>query len=80
MSYYRGVFFRNSQMVLYYLSCGIIKGGDLDVETSTVESAETVIWRHNNTIFILGSSLNTQINIADIKTIIDSEPSVIKEE
>ena len=79
MSYLRGVFV-NFNGETYYLSCGIVKGGDLDAETYTVNNPDIMMVRLGRDLYIVTNDLKQLIPIEPIKQLLSSETSKVYNE
>jgi len=79
MSYLRGVFV-NFGTETYYLSCGIVKGGNLDAETYTINDPELMMVRLGRDLYIVTSDLKQLIPIEPIKQLLASETSKVYNE
>ena len=79
MSYLRGVFV-NFNGETYYLSCGIVKGGNLDADTYTINNPELMMVRLGRDLYIVTSELKQLIPVEPIKQLLASETSKVYNE
>jgi len=79
MSYLRGVFV-NFGTETYYLSCGIVKGGNLDPETYTVNDPSLMMVKLGRDLYVVTSELKQLIPIEPIKQLLASETSKVYNE
>ena len=79
MSYLRGVFVNFGEET-YYLSCGIVKGGNLDDETYTINNPEMMMVRLGRDLYIVTNDLKQLIPIEPIKQLLSSETSKVYNE
>jgi len=79
MSYLRGVFVHFGDET-YYLSCGIVKGGNLDAETYTINNPEMMVVRLGRDIYIVTSDLRQLVPVEPIRVLLDSETSKVYNE
>jgi len=79
MPYLRGVFviFNNES---YYMSCGIVKGGNLDAETYTIDNPEMMMVRLGRDIYIVTSDLKLLIPVEPMRVLLNSETSKVYNE
>jgi len=79
MPYLRGVFINFGEET-YYLSCGIVNGGNLDTETYTVNQPSLMMVRLGRDLYIVTSELKLIIPVEPIKTLLSSETSKVYNE
>ena len=79
MPYLRGVFVNFGEET-YYLSCGIVKGGNLDTETYTINQPELMMVRLGRDLYIATSELKLLIPVEPIKVLLSSETSKVYNE
>ena len=79
MSYLRGVFVRFGGET-YYLSCGIVKGGNLDTETYTVDNPDIMMVRLGRDLYIMTNDLKQLIPVEPIRQLLTSETSKVYNE
>ena len=79
MPYLRGVFVNIGEET-YYLSCGIVKGGNLDVETYTISNPEMMMVRMGRDIYVVTSQLKLIIPVEPVKVLLSSETSKVYNE
>jgi hypothetical protein len=79
MPYLRGVFINFGEET-YYLSCGIVNGGNLDTETYTINNPGLMMVRLGRDIYIVTSQLKLLIPVEPIKVLLSSETSKVYNE
>jgi len=79
MPYLRGVFINFGEET-YYLSCGIVNGGNLDTETYTISNPDLMMVRLGRDIYIVTSQLKLLIPVEPIKVLLSSETSKVYNE
>jgi len=79
MPYLRGVFV-NFDEETYYLSCGIVNGGNLDTDTYTVNQPSLMMARLGRDLYIVTSDLKQLIPVEPIKELLASETSKVYNE
>jgi hypothetical protein len=79
MPYLRGVFVNFGEET-YYLSCGIVNGGNLDTETYTINNPELMMVRMGRDIYIVTSELKLLIPVEPVRVLLNSETSKVYNE
>jgi len=79
MPYLRGVFV-NFNEETYYLSCGIVKGGNLDTETYTISNPELMMVKLGRDLYIVTNQLRLLIPVEPIRVLLSSETSKVYNE
>ena len=79
MPYLRGVFV-NFNEETYYLSCGIVKGGNLDPETYTISNPELMMVRLGRDLYVVTSELKLLIPVEPVRVLLNSETSKVYNE
>ena len=79
MSYLRGVFVNFGEET-YYLSCGIVKGGNLDVETYTISNPELMMVKMGRDLYVVTSELKLLIPVEPVRVLLSSETSKVYNE
>jgi len=79
MSYLRGVFVSFNGET-YYLSCGIINGGELDPETYTIYNPTLMMVRLGRDLYIVSNDIKQLIPIEPIRQLLTSETSKVYNE
>ena len=65
MAYYKGIFVSFDTFTTYYVGCGIVAGGELDINDGTVNNADAILWRHGKRVFITTETYSISFNVED---------------
>ena len=79
MPYLRGVFVKAGEET-YYLSCGVVNGGNIDTETYTISNPELMMARLGRDLYIVTNQLKLLIPVEPIRVLLSSETSKVYNE